>query len=30
VGISLPLLRTMFAEMGVAWTDLWSATTSPG
>lgn len=23
VGISLPLLRTMFAELGVAWTDLW-------
>jgi septum formation protein len=25
VGISLPLLRTMFAELGVAWTDLWKA-----
>jgi len=24
VGISLPLLRTMFAELGVAWTDLWT------
>jgi septum formation protein len=23
VGISLPLLRTMAAELGVAWTDLW-------
>jgi septum formation protein len=23
VGISLPLLRTMTAELGVAWTDLW-------
>ncbi|MGZ4428023.1 MAG: Maf family protein [Nocardioidaceae bacterium] len=23
VGISLPLLRQMFAELGVAWTDLW-------
>lgn len=23
VGISLPLLRTMLAELGVAWTDLW-------
>ena len=24
VGISLPLLRTMLAELGFAWTDLWS------
>ncbi len=24
VGISLPLLRTMLAELGVAWTDLWT------
>lgn len=24
VGISLPLLRTMFAELGVTWTDLWT------
>ncbi|MPZ96030.1 MAG: septum formation inhibitor Maf [Propionibacteriales bacterium] len=24
VGISLPLLREMFAELGVRWTDLWS------
>ncbi|MGH3384298.1 MAG: Maf family protein [Nocardioidaceae bacterium] len=24
VGISLPLLREMFAELGVQWTDLWS------
>ncbi len=24
VGISLPLLRTMVAELGVVWTDLWS------
>jgi septum formation protein len=24
VGIGLPLLRTMMAELGVAWTDLWS------
>lgn len=23
VGLSLPLLRTMFAELGVVWTDLW-------
>jgi septum formation protein len=23
VGLSLPTLRTMFAELGVAWTDLW-------
>ncbi|HET6627710.1 MAG TPA: nucleoside triphosphate pyrophosphatase [Nocardioidaceae bacterium] len=23
VGISLPLLRTMLAELGVSWTDLW-------
>jgi septum formation protein len=23
VGISLPLLRDLFAELGVAWTDLW-------
>jgi len=25
VGISLPLLRTMFAELGFSWTDLWTA-----
>ena len=25
VGISLPVLREMFAEVGVAWTDLWGA-----
>lgn len=25
VGISLPLLRRMFAELGVRWTDLWKA-----
>ena len=24
VGISLPLLRTMLAELGIAWTDLWN------
>jgi septum formation protein len=24
VGIGLPLLRTMFAEFGVVWTDLWN------
>ncbi len=24
VGISLPLLREIFADLGVAWTDLWS------
>jgi len=24
VGISLPLLRTMLTELGVAWTDLWT------
>jgi septum formation protein len=30
VGISLPLLRTMFAELGVAWTDLWSSAPSAG
>jgi septum formation protein len=24
VGIGLPLLRTMMAELGVDWTDLWS------
>lgn len=24
VGVSLPLLRTMLAEVGVRWTDLWS------
>jgi len=23
VGISLPLLRTMFADLGIRWTDLW-------
>lgn len=26
VGIGLPLLRTMFADLGVAWTDLWNNT----
>lgn len=26
VGISLPLVRTMLAELGVAWTDLWAPT----
>lgn len=25
VGISLPLLRQLFAELGVRWTDLWAA-----
>ena len=25
VGVSLPLLREMLAEVGVAWTDLWTA-----
>lgn len=25
VGISLPLLRRLFAELGVRWTDLWAA-----
>jgi septum formation protein len=25
VGLSLPLLRGMFAELGVTWTDLWAA-----
>ena len=24
VGVSLPLLRTMLADLGVAWTSLWS------
>jgi septum formation protein len=24
VGLSLPLLREMFAELGVRWTDLWN------
>jgi septum formation protein len=27
VGISLPLLRTMLAELGIAWTGLWPETT---
>ncbi len=27
VGLSLPLLRRLLAELGVAWTDLWSAST---
>lgn len=27
VGISLPLLRTMLAELGVGWTDLWTVHT---
>lgn len=30
VGIGLPLLREMFAELGVRWTDLWSAFPAPG
>jgi septum formation protein len=25
LGISIPLLRTMTAELGIAWTDLWTA-----
>ena len=25
VGLSLPLLRDLLAELGVAWTDLWAA-----
>ena len=25
VGISLPVVREMFAELGVRWTDLWSS-----
>ena len=29
VGIGLPLLREMFAELGVRWTDLWSAFPAP-
>lgn len=29
VGISLPLLRRMFAELGVGWTDLWRRSPSP-
>jgi septum formation protein len=29
VGISLPLLRTLLAELGVRWTDLWSTPTHP-
>lgn len=29
VGLSLPLLRTMLAELGVAWTSLWSAEPTP-
>ncbi len=29
VGISLPVLREMFAEVGVAWTDLWGAPARP-
>jgi septum formation protein len=29
VGIGLPLLRDMFAEFGVRWTDLWSAFPAP-
>lgn len=29
VGISLPLLRTMLAEMGVRWIDLWRLTPPP-
>ena len=30
VGISLPLLRTMFAELGFSWTDLWTLPTGAG
>ncbi|HEX6248623.1 MAG TPA: Maf family protein [Nocardioidaceae bacterium] len=30
VGIGLPLLREMFGELGVRWTDLWSAFPAPG
>lgn len=29
VGISLPLLRSLLADLGIAWTDLWSGTTLP-
>lgn len=29
VGIGLPLLREMFAELGVRWTDLWAAFPAP-
>ena len=29
VGIGLPLLREMFAEVGVRWTDLWRASRPP-
>jgi septum formation protein len=29
VGISLPLLRTMLAELGVSWPDLWDTSTVP-
>jgi septum formation protein len=29
VGIGLPLLREMFAEVGVRWTDLWRAFPAP-
>jgi len=30
VGIGLPLLREMFADLGVRWTDLWQSLPSPG
>ena len=30
VGIGLPLLREMFAELGVRWTDLWERFPAPG
>jgi septum formation protein len=30
VGISLPLLRLMFDELGFVWTDFWSRTTARG
>ena len=30
VGIGLPLLREMFAELGVRWTDLWARFPAPG
>ncbi|MDQ3307053.1 MAG: Maf family protein, partial [Actinomycetota bacterium] len=26
VGVSVPLLRMMLADLGVVWTDLWAAT----
>jgi septum formation protein len=30
VGIGLPLLREMFAELGVRWSDLWHRFPAPG